>query len=174
MSSKAARVNIVSIKHDGPMRLDVSWSVSPMPDDGTVLYFAAAAATRGASFDGSGLPFASETQAFQGGSKGRASASNDGTFDAKIALPNAYYAGLGSKYVPPALHVTYVSGGDTYKGAVQVADGVPSRTLTYPSSRTGPEFYRRSDDVATSTPEKGIIRSQQEILFANGYVRNAS
>ena len=167
MTVMTANVNIVSIMPDvlsavSDGFLDVTWSVSPAPDDGAVHYFSAAPATRGASFDGSGFPFANEIQAFQGGSKGRSVASVEGTYNAKIAIPNAYYEGLGTRYVPPALHVKYVSGGETYKGVAKVADGVPFRTLTYPASRTGPEFY---------FPRTTIVRSQQDILFAHAYNR---
>jgi hypothetical protein len=157
-----AQVTIVSVKPDAK-GLDVTWSVSPAPDDGSVQYFAAAPATRGASFEGSGLPFANETQAFQGGSKGRVVASQtyEGNYNAQISMPNAYYVGLGTRYVPPALHVTYVSGGKTYKGIARVADGVPFRKLTYHANRTGPEFYSAHS----------LVRSQQDILFANAYNR---
>ena len=141
-----AQVRIVSVKTDGaiPAMLEVTWAVSPPPDDGKVSYAAAAPCTRGASFDGSCLPFANETMAMQGGSRGQAEASEEGTYRAKIAMPNAYYAGLGTKYVPPAIHVSYVSRNETFRGSAKVANGVPFRTITYPSSRTGPEFYLKN------------------------------
>ena len=160
---KVAQVNILSVTPVSSSMIEVTWSVSPSPDRDFVDYFAAAPATRGASFDGSGLPFANETQAMQGSaSRGRAvpSSSFPGTYSARIALPNSYYAGLGTKLVPPALHVTYVSGGETYRGAGKVADEIPFRTLTYPSTRTGPQAYASKSDR---------VSSQQALLYASAY-----
>ena len=162
MSKKIAQVHIISVKPIPDATLEVAWTVSPQPGDGVVTYYAAAPATRGASFDGSGLPFANETQAFQGSAtRGRATASVEGTYTAKIAMPNSYYAGLGTKLVPPALWVTYTSNGSTYEGSAKVADGIPFRTLSYPAQRTGPEFY------AAQIP--GTIMSQQALLYASAF-----
>ena len=162
MSIETASVKILSSKLGPDALLDVRWTVDPSPDGGEVSYWAAAPVPRNSSFDGSGLPFASEAQAMEGGraTRGTAVRASDGTYAARVSVPNSYYLGLGTRLVPPALHVGYVSGGRRRVGAAKVAEGVPFRTLTYPSARTGPEFY------ADRSP---LVHSQQQLLFASAF-----
>lgn len=170
-TAAAADVQILSVVSSPPQEdaatplvMDVTWSVSPRSDTGTVDYAASAPCTRGSSFDGSCLPFASETQAMEGPStRGTAieKAPGTGVYSARIATPNSYYLGLGTQLVPPALHVAYRAGGRDVRGAARVADGVPFRTLTYPSMRTGAGFYQPQIPAT--------VRSQQEILFASAF-----
>ena len=63
--------------------------------------FAAAPATRGASFAGSGLPFPSAELAFSG-SPNHFEIDNSGQFDVTFLYPNAYHTPDGA-LVPPAV-----------------------------------------------------------------------
>jgi len=130
-----------------------------------VIFWAPAPATRGVSFSGSGLPYASPDQAYDRTPNQGATQAANGQFQAKIKQPNAYYVGLGSLYVSPHLHVK-VCGDPTQKiYHIPVGQASPFRTLTYPappskSPRTNPMFY--------CVPEKQV-RSQEQILRDSGY-----
>lgn len=146
--------------------LTITARMLPPPAEGTLVqYIAAAAAERRSSFTGSCLPFMSEAQAFQNTpNQGEFRASGgDGTFKVTLeTLPNAYYVGLGTVLIQPALHVRYYDAkGVEWRGGVQLPSlGFPYRTLTYPAQRSSVEFYRCPDRVA---------RSQESILRASSY-----
>ena len=131
--------------------------------DGLVLrYIAAAPPDYRSSFSGSGMPFANAEQAFYNTpNSGTASVSMDGSFSVQLRSPNSYYAGLGSARVPPTLHVSYSRGGVTVQSALPIGGGVPFRSLSYPRTRKGPEFY--ADD-----PDR-LVRSQWDILYSSRY-----
>ena len=133
----------------------------------TMLYFwAAAPATTGISFSGSGMPYPDPSTAYdRTPNKGVIPVSN-GQFSISIKSPNAYYIGLGSLYIPP--HVNFkvsTPGQPDQQFSVQVSDGIPFRMLTYPAPptkkpRISPLFYLE--------PEKGA-RSQEAILRTSAY-----
>ena len=104
-------VSATAANQKGP--LDVVWTVTPPADDDVVWYLAASPCTRGCSYDGSCLPFASEAQATdRTPSRGTARIEADGTYRARLAgVPNAYYTGLGTDLVPPSMRIAYRSGG---------------------------------------------------------------
>jgi hypothetical protein len=71
-------------------------------DDGVVHYLAASPPDYRSSFAGSALPFADARQAFdRTPNRGVLNLGADRTFEVRLLYPNAYYAGLGSVYVPP-------------------------------------------------------------------------
>lgn len=158
----------------GPDRIQISVSLDRMPDDGRVEYIAACPPNHGSSFSGSGLPYADARQAFQGTpNRGTARVqdvrdSDEAVVLIDILLPNAYYTGLGTKYVPPTVYLTYTHEGRRVEEAVEVsAAGVPYRTLTHPEgsdgtrARRGAEFYDAGADV--------LVRSQEAILRQSAY-----
>jgi hypothetical protein len=134
---------------------------------GLVKYMAAAPTDRRYAFSGSGLPYAGASQALEGGAayRGQVEAQADGVVEIPLpnGVPNAYYIRLGSVKVPPTLHVEYASAeGARYMGAVQLANAVPFRSLTYPLQRRDASFY---DQEATQ------VRSQEQILYDSAYPR---
>ena len=128
-----------------------------------IIYWAAAPATRGIGFSGSGLPYANPDQAYDQTPNQGATRAVNGRFTIKLNSPNAYYVGLGSLYVPPTLHVKIC--GDQTVHHIPITHGIPFRTLTYPSPpskkpRNSPMFYCTGD-----LP----IRTQEQILRDGGY-----
>ena len=138
-------------------------NVSPM----TKLFFwAAAPATFGTSFSGSGMPYPDPLTAYdRTPNKGIIDVQN-GNFTINMKYPNAYYIGLGSVYIPP--HINFKISSSNHEDqyfSVQIDDGIPFRMLTYPAPptkkpRTSPMFY--------CEPEKGA-RTQEAILRVSAY-----
>jgi hypothetical protein len=145
--------------------IDVTVSLSQIPDGGRVRYRAAAPPDYRASYSGSALPFANTKQAFGNTpNSGEVIAKDGQTVQLKLRYPNAYYAGLGTVYIPPTVYVEYSSAGKLVREALRISDGVPFRTLTYPAYNTRPRsscmFYDAGD-----LP----VRSQEAILRASEY-----
>ena len=127
-----------------------------------IRFLAAAPPDRGGSYSGSGLPFASASQAFfNTPNVGSAPLGPDGSFELRLpTMPNAYYAGVGTVLVPPCVHLTYTCDGRarTRTTAVELAAvAVPHRLLTYPASRRDPTFYQAPSPPTAQTQE-AIIR----------------
>jgi hypothetical protein len=151
---------------DGDMNITGSFNITESLVGAKVYFWAAAPPTYGTSYYGSGHPYANPIMAYDGTpNKGMVEVKN-GTFNFNIKYPNAYYIGLGSLYVPPHVNLKLCVEGmqDKYFN-IQVDNGIPFRTLTYPSPpsekpRTSPLFYHECMDTA---------RSQESILRASGY-----
>jgi hypothetical protein len=134
-------------------------------DGGVLHYFAAAPPDHRQSFSGSGMPFAQADQAFYDTPNvGVVKISSEGRFSIQLALPNAYYVGLGTQYVPPTVHIWYTSSGRRKDSTVRINAGIPFRMLTYPTlptrPRSGPMFYLKAPTFA---------RSQEQILRDSAY-----
>jgi hypothetical protein len=124
-----------------------------------VSFAAAACADHRASFTGSGLPFANALHAFENTpNKGTVDVDHNGSFSFHCKMPNAYYIGLGSTYIPPTLYITW-NNGEEQKDRSIVLNGIPFRKLTYPWQRTDASFYDK--DLP--------IRSQEQILRDSAY-----
>ncbi len=128
-----------------------------------IIYWAAAPATRGMSFSGSGLPYANPAQAYDQTPNQGSTTAHGGKFTIKLRAPNAYYVGLGTLYVPPMLHVKIC--GDDKVHHIPIGHGIPYRTLTYPAppskkARADPMFYCTGD-----LP----VRTQEQILRDSAY-----
>jgi hypothetical protein len=131
-----------------------------------LFFWAAAPPTLGISFSGSGMPYPDASVAYdRTPNRGIVDVKN-GQFTIHMKYPNAYYIGLGSLYVPPHVNFKLCQEGqaDSYM-SIQIDDGIPFRTLTYPAPpskkpRTSPLFYHE--------PEYGA-RSQEDILRVSAY-----
>jgi hypothetical protein len=128
-----------------------------------VKFWAAAPANHGQSFTGSALPFANPEMAYENSPNKGIVMTNNGEFELKLFMPNAFYIDLGSTYVPPHVNIEICRSGGNKTFAVQLGEGIPYRTLTFcppPTgvSRTSPEFYKSSDRADVRTQEQ-IIRS---------------
>lgn len=156
----------VSNKPSSPIRslVHIRANVDETPDDGYVRFFAASPPDYRYSFSGSGLPYASPEQAFEGTPNAGKVKVSGGMVDITLLHPNAYYVGLGTVYVPPSVHIWYISGGVRKDASIKINDGIPFRMLTYPQyptrPRIGPEFY---------TPAYTFARSQEQILRDSAY-----
>lgn len=131
-----------------------------------VSYVAAAPPDYRASFTGSGLPFASPAQAFDNESNMGVAPVDPRTrqFAFQIAMPNAYYAGLGTIYVQPTVYLTYVIGKQSRTVGIHLSEGIPYRMLTYPMTET----IGRKDATFYDTGSLPV-RTQEQILRDSEY-----
>jgi len=136
------------------------------PKDGVkILYWAANPANRMTSYSGSGLPYHNLEQAYDNSPNVGITQVKNGTFEFKISMPNSYYVGLGSLYIPPNINFKICDSPDAKPQTITIGQGIPFRTLTYPAPpsknpRNGPRFYDNPD-----LP----IRTQEKILRDSGY-----
>lgn len=130
-----------------------------------IFYFAATPADRRMSFSGSGLPFANAKQAFENSpNHGSLEIDINNTFTIKLALPNSYYASLGTVLIPPTLYIQYNNGKQDRKITIKISDGIPYRMMTYPGAFTMP---RR--DAQFYSDANLPVRTQEDILRSSGY-----
>ena len=150
--------------------IEVKGYVNSMTSNPTILFWASNTADRVTSYSGSGLPFANPEQAYENSRNVGAVKANNRKFVFNIEMPNSYYVGLGSLYVPPHIHFKICENGSNNQfHTIKLGEGIPFRTLTYPAppskhSRTSPMFYmnRGSDNHFQ-------VRSQEQILRDSGY-----
>jgi hypothetical protein len=156
---------------------EIAWArvaLKDLPDKGThVEFIAACPPDQRSSFSGSALPFANPKQAFQGTpNKGSVDIENlqeQQAIDLPLAsMPNAFYVGLGTVYVPPVVYVRYTSQGRHVTEAFGLSKGVPFRMLTYPSAPA----TRSREDAMFYAVEEQPVRSQEAILRASAYPLN--
>jgi hypothetical protein len=136
-----------------------------------IMFWASAPPTYGTSFSGSGMPYPDPLTAFdRTPNRGSVNVVNR-EFSFTVKYPNAYYIGLGTLYVPPHVNIKFCQVGIpensefNKKVSIQVDEGIPYRTLTYPAPpskkpRVSPLFY--------CEPWHGA-RTQEEILRGAGY-----
>jgi hypothetical protein len=152
--------------HNGNGDVTVRGTIQSKSLDPVVVFWAPNPPDYRSSFSGSGLPFASPSQAYDKTPNYGAVRAVNRQFEFKLKYPNAYYAGLGSLYIPPHVHVKVCENDETDKHhVVELGEGVPYRTLTYPSPptnkpRLNPMFYCKPN-----LP----IRTQEQVLRDSGY-----
>jgi len=152
------------VKNNGEGNLTINGIIKGYENrDVDIIYWAAAPATRGIGFTGSGLPYPNPEQAYDQTPNQGAARATGGQFSIKLRSPNAYYVGLGSLYVPPVLHVK-VCGEDTVHH-IPLTHGIPFRTLTYPAP---PSKNPRSNAMFYCTGTLPV-RSQEQILRDSAY-----
>ena len=157
-----------NIRKVGRFDIKVEGRIDDTIQDNEIYYIAATPADHRATFTGSGLPFANQLQAFDNTpNSGSVTVTSDNSFEIYLLTPNSYMIGLGSVQVPPTLYISYINGnGESRVISIQVAQGIPYRSMTYPMdprARDGPEFY----DSQFYLP----VRSQETILIEAGYPR---
>lgn len=150
--------------------IEVKGRVNSNTPNPTILFWASNPPDRIVSYSGSGLPFANPEQAYENSRNVGAVKANNREFRFNIDMPNSYYVGLGSLYVPPHIHFKVCEDGSNNQfHTIKLGEGIPFRTLTYPAppgknSRTSPVFYMNRG------PENYFqVRSQEQILRDSGY-----
>jgi hypothetical protein len=120
------------------------------------------------SYSGSALPFASKDQAFEESPNiGKVTIVNS-KFTIKVLFPNSYMIGLGSVLIPPTVYLQYITTKDNevHNFSIQVSNGIPYRTLTYPlaggCARQQSVFYSNHHCLP-------IRKNQEEILRQSAY-----
>ncbi len=152
---------------DGEIQSDmrVRVNLDDFVDNGVIYYVAAAPPDYRTSYTGSGLPYASPEQAFQGTpNRGKVQVQGNAA-TINLLYPNSFYIGLGTVIVPPTLYLYYKVGGQNKETAIKLSDGVPYRFLTYPMKFTQPRNGAHFYDGMYHLP----VRTQEQILRDGGY-----
>lgn len=157
-----------NIQQVGKYDIKVKGRIDEQVKGGKIYYIAAAPADHRATYTGSGLPFSNQIQAFDNTpNAGTVDIGMDNSFEIDLMTPNSYMVGLGSITVPPTLYIQYINSMNEPKTVtVKVSDGIPYRTLTYPTvprPRSDASFYDSQFDLQ--------VRSQEQILIEAGYPR---
>ena len=127
------------------------------PKDSLLYFMASSPPDYHISYSGSALPFQNKDQAFEGSPNiGKVEVDKHNNFTIKLVMPNSYMIGLGSVIIPPTVYMSFVAKCGMKKfGNVKISEGVPYRSLTYPTSRKSAMFY---DNVY-----KLPVRNQEEL-----------
>lgn len=120
------------------------------------------------NFSGSGLPYPNDEVAFENSENIGTSELSNGKFSFSLSYPNSYYTNMGTVYVKPEVQIQ-VFDSNTNKSVSQIqhinlGEGVPFRTLTYPTQRNwneGPLFYKNN--------QMPVLRNQEQILLESAY-----
>jgi hypothetical protein len=134
--------------------------------DRKVFYIASAPPEFRASYSGSGLPYANPSQAFDNTeNQGTITLDHMGKSEIRISYPNAYYAGLGTDYIPPTVYLNYNNGFSDKVVSIKLSDGIPYRMLTYPIRGTVP----RKDVMFYNGMWELPVRTQEQVLRDSAY-----
>ena len=155
--------------NQGDGDITISGTVKSSTPNPKIMFWAPAPANHLTSYSGSGLPFPNPTMAYENSpNKGMVEAV-DRQFSFKLQYPNAYYAALGTMYVPPLVNIKVCEPGlDSTFTTIEIDGGIPYRTLTYPSP---PSKNSYSSPLFFHVPEKEV-RTQEEILRSAEYPSN--
>ena len=157
--------NVVEQDIDG--EFTVRGFEADIDSDSTVIFWAANPPTYNGSFTGSGLPFPNPEIAYQNTINKGTVKTQGGYYEFKIRFPNAYYVGLGSKYVEPCVHIKICQpNGENKLKTIKLGNGIPFRTLSHSNgernlpSRNNCNFYQGRDNLPSRTQEQ-ILRDSQ-------------
>ena len=141
-------------------------TLNEYPDDGRIYYVAACPNESRSSWMGSGLPFSTKDQAFDGTpNEGYATVNpNSREFEISLVEPGSYYVGLGTVLVPPFVSLTFFYNKNKVQTVVPLGDPVPFRMLTYPMQFTAPR-----DSPIFYTSKEVWPRTQEQILRDSAY-----
>ena len=170
MTFESAYCTGIVQKGDYDTQLIVKGHINEHIKDGKLYYVAAAPPDYRATFTGSGLPFASQVQAFENTpNKGSVDVQgHGGEFEIHLMTPNSYYVGLGTVYIPPMLYLEYIAENGTKRNvSVKLSRGIPYRSLTHPGPGQG--VAARANAMFYATQFKLPVRSQEQILRDAGY-----
>jgi hypothetical protein len=139
-----------------------------LPEPGTrpIIFYAANPPTLLHGFSGSGLPFPNATHAYENTPNiGKIMTDANGTFEFNLRYPNAYYAGLGTKYINPHYYIKDCQNKKVY--LFKLGEGIPFRMLTYPT----PENTKPRVNVGfyANGGREMPPRSQEQILRDSAY-----
>ena len=172
--------------NEGLGEITIKGEVKTESENPTIVYWAPNPPTYSTSYSGSALPYHDSIQAYDNTPNIGAIKAVNKTFEFKIKYPNSYYVGLGSLYVPPHIHFKIcekenkkdvleniklnsnnVESKNGEYHTIQIDDGIPFRTLTYPAPpsnnpRSGPMFYHCHRNQLP-------IRGQEQLLRDSGY-----
>lgn len=148
------------------MNVSLVGILNDYPDDGRIYYVAACPGETRSSWMGSGLPFQSKDQAFEGTPNiGYVVVQPDSRqFEISLIMPGSFYVGLGTVLVPPFVSLDFFYDKHKIQTVVPLGDPTPFRMLTYPMQFTSPRdssLFYKSQDV--------LPRTQEQILRDSAY-----
>lgn len=149
-----------AVFYEGDGSYVVKGMIRTQSSDAKLLFWAANPATRGYSSAGSGLPYPSAEMAFEDTPNRGVVHINSGYFEFRVHFPNAFYVGLGSRYVEPCVFVKVCeSGRETPIQSILLGNGIPFRSLDHPKERREKNvmFYHGRDALPNRTQEQ-ILR----------------
>lgn len=136
--------------------------------DNVVYYIAASPPDYRFSFSGSGLPYASQVQAFENTPNIGKVVLNNGEFEIKLMTPNSYYVGLGTVYISPRIYLEFFTkNGEKKNVSIVLSKGIPYRSLTHPG--VGQETKAKANVTFFESQFYLPIRSQEQILYDSAY-----
>jgi hypothetical protein len=148
------------IINEGSGDIQISGTVQSEAENPEIIFWAAAPADHTTSFNGSGLPYANPEMAFENTPNTGKLIAYNRTFMFRIKYPNAYYASLGTGYIPPSVNIKISGENESEKiTSIVIDDGIPFRSLTHIVPHTVESYI---------VPDKEI-RSQEQILRASAY-----
>jgi hypothetical protein len=153
-----------AVFYEGDGKFVVKGMAKSTSSNAKLLFWAANPATRGYSAAGSGLPYPSAEMAFEDTPNRGVVRMNSGYFEFRVHFPNAFYVGLGSRYIPPSVFVKVCEEGrDTPIQSILLGNGIPFRSIDHPRERyqKGAMFYDGRDQLPH--------RSQEQILRDSAY-----
>tara|TARA_B110001469_G_scaffold90838_1_gene86266 strand:+ start:1059 stop:1610 length:552 start_codon:yes stop_codon:yes gene_type:complete len=138
----------------------ISGNVESETQNPDIIFWAAAPADHMTSFSGSGLPFPNPDVAFENTPNTGKVATTNGRFSFRIKYPNAYYATLGTGYIPPSVNIKICGENEPEKiTSIKIDDGIPFRSLT----------HIKNHNVAFYNVPEQEVRTQEQILRSSGY-----
>ena len=149
-----------NIINEGNGDIQITGTVQSVTENPEIIFWASAPADHSTSFSGSGLPYANPEMAFENTpNTGKLIAYNK-SFVFRIKYPNAYYASLGTGYIPPSVNIKLCGENEPEQiTSIIIDEGIPYRSLTHITPHTV-EFY--------NVPDKEV-RTQEQILRASAY-----
>lgn len=129
----------------------------------TIEFLAASPPDYRETFTGSGLPFATKTQAFQETPNNGTVRVINGEAHINMFLPNSYYEDFNT-LVGPYVDIMYKTYDDKERHlTIKLGNAVPYRSLSYPDARVNKQqgFY----DGGFELP----VRTQEQVLYASAY-----
>uniref|UniRef100_A0A6C0KZD7 Uncharacterized protein n=1 Tax=viral metagenome TaxID=1070528 RepID=A0A6C0KZD7_9ZZZZ len=161
------------VRRDTQGRILVSGHIRKFQGRQIIEWVAPNLPTRGIGFNGSGLPFANSDQAYERTPNRGKIDSPDGSFTINLnGLPNAYYTGLGSTYVPPVLMLETVGDHGKHRCHVFLSPiatpyrwiaGAPPGPKTESPDEIGRAMYYNGRESL------GLFTNQEALLRAKGY-----
>jgi hypothetical protein len=134
-----------------------------------IYYIAASPPDYRTTYTGSALPFANQSQAFDNTPNKGTVRVQGGQFKLDLMYPNSYMVGLGSVTVPPMVHLEYkLLSGQKRNVSIKISDGIPYRSLTYPTGGDG-NCARRDATFYSVHHCLPIRNSQEQILRESGF-----
>jgi hypothetical protein len=153
-----------AVFYEGEGSYVVKGMIETKTSDAKLLFWAANPASRGYSFTGSGLPYPSAEMAFEDTPNRGVVPVRGNYFEFRVHFPNAFYVGLGTRYIPPSVFVKVCEeGSDNKIHRITLGNGIPFRSLDHPAQRyeKNQMFYHGRDALPH--------RSQEQILRDSAY-----